>query len=391
MRDEGRSGRQGGAGGVVVEDAGGKRPFMRGILIHSLMGRGVSFEDAYRASNEVRDRLRERETVTRSEIAKEIREILGEAAARDDAQRLSLPAAIFVTGPHGHGSPFSKGILSQSLLAAAIEPNDAFDVARELERELLVRGTKEIERKALRVLTYETLRRRMGNRIARRYLVWRRFAEPERPVILLLGGPTGAGKTTLAVEVAHRLGISRVISTDSIRQIMRIMLSRDLVPAIHGSSYEAHRLLPGTPSVVEGFRAQASIVGVGVRAMMDRAVAENTSLILEGVSIVPGLIDLAPYAGSAHVIFLVVSTLDAGAYRERFSSRAGEDGARASHRYLDNLEGILEIQDYFLEHAEQYGVPIVDNESFDRSVLSILRNVTETLREQTGLDVSELL
>ena len=45
---------------------------------------------------------------------------------------------ITITG-RGRGLPFSKGILSQSLLAAAIEPNDAFDVARDIERDLVRR------------------------------------------------------------------------------------------------------------------------------------------------------------------------------------------------------------------------------------------------------------
>ena len=35
-----------------------RRPFMRGIMVHSLMARGVPFEDAYRTANEVRDRHR---------------------------------------------------------------------------------------------------------------------------------------------------------------------------------------------------------------------------------------------------------------------------------------------------------------------------------------------
>ena len=61
---------------------------------------------------------------------------------------------------------------------------------------------------------FETLRKRIGPRIAERYLVWRRYQEPDRPVILLLGGATGAGKTSLGLEVAHRLGIQRVLSSD---------------------------------------------------------------------------------------------------------------------------------------------------------------------------------
>jgi 2-phosphoglycerate kinase len=383
----------GGRDRVYVEHDSGPRPFMRGILVHSLMARGLSFEDAYETANATRDRLRGRGTVPAPDVARIVDEILRERHLLEDARPLAVGPAIRVMGPTGT-FPFSKGFLSQSLLAAAIEPSDAFDVAREIEGTLVLRGLEEIDRRELRRLAYQTLERRFGARTADRYLVWRRFQEPDRPVILLLGGATGAGKTSLALEVSRRLGIHAVLSTDAIRQIMRLVLSRELVPAIHASSYDAHRVLgrltPGEDPVIEGFLAQASIVSVGVRAMLDRAVAENTSLILDGVSIVPGLLDLTAYRETAHVIFLVVATLDLAAFRARFEARARESH-RAPHRYLENLAGILRIQDYFLELAEKNDIPIVDNESADASVLSILKHVCETLRKVGGFDARELL
>jgi 2-phosphoglycerate kinase len=377
---------------TFVEDPEGRRPFMRGIMIHSLLARGISFEDAFRAANDVRERVRGRPGVTRAELARSVREILGEAAFSEEGRAHPGPAAIVVAG-HGRKLPFSKGILSQSLLAAAIEPNDAFDVAREIEGQLQARAVREIERGELRRIAFETLSKRIGPRIAERYLVWRRYQEPDRPVILLLGGATGAGKTSLGLEVAHRLGIQRVLSTDSIRQIMRIMLSADLVPAIHRSSYEAGTpaSAPGEDPVIEGFRAQAATVSVGVRAMMDRAVAESSSMILDGVSIVPGMIDLMAYEHTAHVIFLVVATLSPEAYRSRFAARERDEVHRPQHRYAEHLDPILRIQEHFLELADRYNIPIVDNDNFDRSVLSIVRHVTESLRKKVPFDVAELL
>jgi len=235
----------------------------------------------------------------------------------------------------------------------------------------------------------------MGSEAARRYLVWRKYQDPDRPVIILLGGAAGVGKTSLALEVAHRLGIGRMLSTDSIRQIMRLMLSPAIAPAIHGSSYDAHRLLPSdrmsTDRVIDGFREQAATVAVGIRASLERAVNENASLVMDGVSIVPGLIDVEAFADTADVIFLVVGTLDEEAFRNRFAARAAETKYRAPHRYLENLDSILRIQDHFLELAERYGVPIVDNISFDRSVLLIIRHVTDTLIQRHGFDPEELL
>ena len=285
--DDGRrkSGSARASGRIWIEEGGRRRPFMRGIMIHSLMARGVDFEAAYRTANAIRDRLRGRQAVPKREVAEAVRELLGDEPFQEE-NRLPRPVDIGVTAS-GQERPFSKGILSQSLLAAAIDPNEAFDVAREIERDLLERGIRKIERRDLRRLSYEVLAREAGPQTAERYRVWRRYQEPDRPVIILLGGATGVGKTSLGLEVAHRLGIGRVLSTDAIRQIMRIMLSQDLVPALHASSFNAHRTLPpellGEDPVIEGFRAQAASVSVGVRATLDRAVEENGSLVLDGV------------------------------------------------------------------------------------------------------------
>jgi 2-phosphoglycerate kinase len=389
---EPREGRDRASGRIWVEDGDRRRPFMRGIMVHSLVARGVPFEEAYEAANQIRERLRGREVVAKDEVLKALVELLGSEPFAEEPRL--LVADIEVEGD-GASRPFSKGILSQSLLAAGLDPNEAFDVAREIERELVEKSARRIARRELRRHTYETLGRTSGPKTAERYLVWRRYQDGDRPVILLLGGAAGVGKTSLALEVAHRLGIGRVLSTDSIRQIMRIMLSPDMAPALHASSYDAWRRLPpgsfGDDAVIEGFRAQAASVSVGVRASMDRAVSESASLVLDGTSIVPGLIDLESYRRKADVFFLAVATLDDEAYRERFGARATEAKERAPHRYLENFDAILRVQDHFLELADRYDVPIVDNVSFDRSVLFITRHVTEALRKRGDFDAKELL
>lgn len=379
---------------TVVEDEAGRRPFMRGIMVHSLMSRGASFDDAYRVANAVRDKIRGLGSVSPKDLVHAAREFLGAPEDSEDLRRVHLPKPIQVTGK-GKGTPFSKGLLSQSLLAAAIEPSDTFDVAREIEGELMRRGAREVESSELRRLACQTLERLADQRAAERYLAWRKCQHSEKPMILLLGGAAGAGKTSLGHEVAHRLGIQRVVSTDAIRQVMRIMLSPALVPAIHVSSYNAHQVVAeratGDDPVVDAFLVQATTVSVGARAMMDRAVAENRSMILEGVSVVPGLIDLERYRGLAQVIFLLVASLDEDAFSTRFATRAKDAVRRPPHRYIEHLDSILRIQEYLLELAEEEGIPIVDNSVFDDSVVSIIRHVTETLRKQGEFDAADRL
>lgn len=305
--------------------------------------------------------------------------------ARSDSTQSEAfdPSAILVAREDGEALPFSKGILSQSLLATAMEPNEAFEIARRIELELKARRQPQVGRDELRKLAYDVILARRGEAAARRYLLWRRHQAAERPVVLLLGGTSGVGKSSLALEVARRLGIGRAVSTDSIRQMMRLMISPELVPAIQGSSYDAWTWLPSVgerpPTVIEGFQAQASAVSVGVRALIQRTIEESTHLVIDGVSIVPGLTGSRSFGEQAHVICLMVTSGDGNDLRARFAARAHGTSRRPADRYLENLDAILEIQDHLIQRAREHGVPVIENRRFDDSAREIVDHVMTRL------------
>jgi 2-phosphoglycerate kinase len=55
---------------------------------------------------------------------------------------------------------------------------------------------------------------------------------------VLLAGTSGTGKSTLASLLGSRLGISTVLSTDTIRHVMRNFISREELPILFASTYE---------------------------------------------------------------------------------------------------------------------------------------------------------
>lgn len=358
---------------------------MRGILVQSLVSRGVPFDVALETATEIRDRIVDLGHVERADLAKLTDELLGDRYELEPAGRpLHEPPVVSV--PSGRDRPFSKGLLVTSLQGAGLDWSEAFEVARDLEARLLRERRQRIDREELRSLVRESIERAHGARAASRYAVLRNAQREGRPIFVLLGGSTGVGKTSIAVEVARRLEIARVIGTDSIRQVMRLMFSEDLMPEIHCSTYDAHEILPTEDTgsrdrVITGFREQAQKIAVGVQALLDRALEENASILIEGVNLLPGVVDLERYRGRAHVVFVIAAALDTDEYRSRFVARGSVAPGRAADRYLEHISEILTIQDYILAEAEHHALPIIENVHFDGAVRSVIRTVLATLKK----------
>ena len=64
------------------------------------------------------------------------------------------------------------------------------------------------------------------------------FIESKRSILILLAGTSGTGKSTLASLLGSRLGISTVLSTDTIRHVMRNFLTKDENGILFASTYE---------------------------------------------------------------------------------------------------------------------------------------------------------
>src|SRR5581483_10584918 len=190
-------------------------------------------------------------------------------------------------------------------------------LARRVGDDLAARGTDVVELGRLEAHAVESLGEVEGREALRQLRRYQELRELDRPIVILIGGATGTGKSTVATEIAYRLGITRVTSTDFIRQTMRAFFADDFMPTIHYSSFEAGLAVPEADDpVVAGFLEQARQVMVGARASIERA-------LLEGVHLVPGLL---PYPlDGALCSACVLEISDETAHAQHFFTReAGE-------------------------------------------------------------------
>jgi 2-phosphoglycerate kinase len=276
--------------------------------------------------------------------------------------------------------PYSKGVMARALIAAGVPADRAYSLARRVEVDLAERGESTVDLERLRTIATETLGDEEGERAVGRL---RRLADLQRldvPIIVLIGGSTGTGKSTVAAEVAHRLGITRVASTDFIRQTMRAFFSREFMPTIHYSSFEAGEAVDedvtGDPTIA-GFVDQCRHVCVGVEAAIERALQEGWSMVLEGVHLVPGL--LPAEVEGALIAHVVVEIADEDVHRVHFHVRdVTTGGIRAMDKYLARIDDIRRIQAYIVGRAQRQGVPVVENANVERTIDQVIEIVMQS-------------
>ena len=273
--------------------------------------------------------------------------------------------------------PYSKGLMARALIATGVPADRAYQLARRVEVDLAERRESTVDLERLRGLARENLGDEEGERAVTQLQRLAELQSLDVPIIVLIGGSTGTGKSTVAAEVAHRLGITRVASTDFIRQTMRAFFSREFMPTIHYSSFEAGEAVDedvtGDPTVV-GFVDQCRHVCVGVEAAIHRSLTEGWSMVMEGVHLVPGL--LPPEVEGALIVPVVVEIADADVHRMHFHVRdASTGGIRAMDKYLEKLEDIRRIQTYVVARARREGVPVVENANVDRTIDQVIELV----------------
>ena len=321
-------------GGVVVRDsAGNPHPFLRGMVAHDLVQRGLPFEDAYATARAVRGKLGKRRAISTAELKDLIEEQLLNLVG---AERLaSLSPAAWPQPPqievvyHGEPQPFSRGLLARSLHAAGVELDRAYRLVGELQGQLLREGVQRLGSDEVARRVGEIVERHEGAGAAARYRLVRRIHRLPRPLVLYLGGATGTGKSTLALSIAPLLRIYRITATDTIRQVMRMLFAPAILPALHASSFElianqdAEEAERGGPSrLAPAFLEQATRVCVGVRAVVERAIVENMSVVVEGVHLMPGLVPFRDLEGAVHQVLLTLTTLSEETHRARFLARS---------------------------------------------------------------------
>ncbi|XP_074284956.1 P-loop NTPase domain-containing protein LPA1 homolog 2-like [Silene latifolia] len=261
-----------------------------------------------------------------------------------------------------------------------------------------------------------------------------RIRERKESMTVLLCGTSGCGKSTLSSLLGSRLGITTVVSTDSIRHMMRSFVDEKQNPLLWASTYHAGEFLDpvavgkakakrkakktrithsvsrdslgedvqnGNPDTqraevgpnntelispkqmaIEGFKAQSEMVIESLDRLITSWEERKESVIVEGVHLslnfVMGLMKKHP----SIVPFMIYITNE-DKHMERFAVRAKYMTLDPTkNKYVKYIRNIRTIQEYLCNRADKHLVPKINNTNVDKSVAAIHATLFSSLRRR---------
>ncbi|XP_073050635.1 P-loop NTPase domain-containing protein LPA1 homolog 1-like isoform X1 [Primulina eburnea] len=258
-----------------------------------------------------------------------------------------------------------------------------------------------------------------------------RIKERKESMTVLLCGTSGCGKSTLSALLGSRLGLTTVISTDSIRHMMRSFVDEKQNPLLWASTYhagehldpvavaeakskrkakksagisatsttkdEAFRnstagksdgnfntsdLISSKQMAIEGFKAQSEMVIDSLDRLITSWEDRKESVVVEGVHLslnfVMGLMKKHP-----SIIPFMIYISNEDKHLERFAVRAKYMTLDpAKNKYVKYIRNIRRIQEYLCDRADKHLVPKINNTNVDKSVAAIHATVFSCLRRR---------
>jgi 2-phosphoglycerate kinase len=189
----------------------------------------------------------------------------------------------------------------------------------------------------------------------------------------------------MATEIAHRLGIVRTQSTDMLREVMRMLVPERLLPVLHTSSFNAWQALQSQPgsgdanAVVDGYRSQSELLLLPIEAVLQRALRERVSLILEGIHVHPMLLDRIQDRGDAIIVPIMLAVLKQKQLKKRLIGRGIQAPQREAERQLSHFDAIWSLQEYLLAEADRANVSIIANEDREHAIRVVLHTIIDAL------------
>ena len=257
---------------------------------------------------------------------------------------------------------FSRGILAKKLELIGFTLSEGYEFSIQVHNELIQRSEKVLEKVKLDEIIAEQLRQSYNKIMSEQYLKVEKWRDSKIPLWILIAGAIGSGKSTLSRKLAGDLGIQHVVGTSVVRDVLRKVLSAEVMPELHSSSYNAYKTLRPIYSsrfedVILGFENHSKLVNTGIDAILSRANTESVSIIVEGEHLLPSFFDES-MTTKDNVFYMTISVPDPTLHRENLSSQYTKE----KEVLLEHFDDIRKIHEHLINETKIRKLPLVLSE-----------------------------
>jgi 2-phosphoglycerate kinase len=311
--------------------------------------------------------------------------LAGQAAAAWERHRLTLhndvlAGSLRVSDAAGTW-PLTKGQLARILETCGVPPNLSGALAVRVLCEVVKQRRAKISASRLMRLVTAQLAPDVGVSVLRRFRAWMAFKRSRLPLVVLIGGTSGTGKSTVAAQCSLHLDIHRTQSTDILREALRGLISADDAPELHRSSFQSAATGATDPALVrQGFLDQADWLSGAVDGVVQRSIKERSSTIVEGVHILPGT-HRRYLDAPAVVVPVLLAVPQSESLKTRYTQRERGAPDRPGGSYLRHFGAIWDLQRFLVQRAKQHRVPVLVNARPERTLLQLLEVIADAVEK----------
>ncbi|MHA1446907.1 MAG: hypothetical protein ACTSSN_09470 [Candidatus Heimdallarchaeaceae archaeon] len=212
-----------------------------------------------------------------------------------------------------------------------------------------------------------------------RFMMIEQWRDSNIPLWILISGAIGAGKSTLSRQIAGDLGIQHVVGTQVVRDILRKVLSADVMPELHSSSYKAYQTLRPIYSsrfdeVLIGFENHSKLVNIGVEAILSRAEKESVSIVVEGEHLLPAFFD-ETILNKPNVLYITITVPDPEMHRENLSSQYTQE----KEDLLNHFENIRKIHELLINETKIRKLPLIETIKGENTIKKLRELVVDKI------------
>ncbi|CRG97473.1 conserved Plasmodium protein, unknown function [Plasmodium gallinaceum] len=241
------------------------------------------------------------------------------------------------------------------------------------------------------------------------------FFKNNKNFVIIISGSSGCGKSTLSCLLGFFLKIKRILSTDIIREILRIYEVKNN-KFLRFSTYESWKLTTYEEDedeeedesdkevndmhirekinsennnqienennikkklkerCIKNYLKQCELLFSYIDDIINDHIKKNESLIIEGVHVNSDIINKLTKKYPNKIIYFLVYISDRETSIQRFSNRCNESNDKVN-KYIENFSYINDIQTYLLETSKFLSSTInyIENVNINKSLEKVLK------------------